>query len=258
MSSAPVVAAPARRPDPEESVDALLRDLGAGLDGLDAREAERRLGQYGPNEIRRPERQSHARQFVDPLALLLWMAVGFSLLEGTVSIALTIVAVIVPATEAPRAYLQQRVRVRREGGVAEVDAAELVPSDIVLISEGDRLSDARLLDGSVELDMSPLTGESQPVGRSVERTSRVSAVPSCSRASARRSSSSSAVLPRPSGASHSRRRPRSPRRWETRNAHAPVTRCRLERLSHQYADPPNTIEASQEKSTPSVAREIGP
>jgi magnesium-transporting ATPase (P-type) len=81
MSSALVVAAPARGPDPEESVDALLRDLGAGLDGLDAREAERRLGQYGPNEIRRPERQSHARrlarQFVDPLALLLWMAVGF-------------------------------------------------------------------------------------------------------------------------------------------------------------------------------------
>ena len=272
MSSAPVVAAPARGPDPEESVDALLRDLGAGLDGLDAREAERRLGQYGPNEIRRPERQSHARQFVDPLALLLWMAVGFSLLEGTVSIALTIVAVIVlnagfssvqelhaeRATEALRAYLQQRVRVRREGDGAEVDAGELVPGGIVLISEGDRLSDARLLDGSVELDMSPLTGESLPVGHSVERTSRVSAVPNCSRVSARRSSSSSAVLPRPSSDSHSLRRPRSPRRWETRNAHAPVTRCRLERLSHQYADPPNTIEASQEKSTPSVAREIGP
>jgi magnesium-transporting ATPase (P-type) len=181
----------ARGPDPEESVDALLRDLGTRRDGLGAREADRRLRQYGLNEIRRLERPSRvrelARQLVNPLALLLWMAVGFSLLEGTVSIALTIVAVILlnagfsfvqelraeRATEALRAYLPPRVRVRRDGAVAELDATQLVPGDIVLISEGDRLSaDARLLEGSLELDMSPLTGESQPVARSSERTRR--------------------------------------------------------------------------------------
>ena len=178
-----------RGPDPEERVDALLRDLGTRRDGLGAREADRRLEQYGPNEIRRLERPSRARelarQLVDPLAVLLWMAVAFSLLEGTVSIALTIVAVILlnagfsfaqelraeRATEALRAYLPPHARVRRDGALAELDATRLVPGDVVLISEGDRLSaDARLLDGSVELDMSPLTGESQPVARSSERT----------------------------------------------------------------------------------------
>ena len=65
----------ARGPDPEERVDALLRDLGAQRDGLGAREADRRLRQYGPNEIRRLERPSRvrelARELVDPLALLL-------------------------------------------------------------------------------------------------------------------------------------------------------------------------------------------
>jgi calcium-translocating P-type ATPase len=180
---------PASGPDPEESVDALLHDLGARRNGLGAREAERRLRQYGPNEIRRLERPSRvrelARELVDPLALLLWMAAGFSLVQGAVSIALTIVAVILlnagfsfaqeqraeRATEALRAFLPPRVRVRREGAVAELDATQLVPGDIVLISEGDRVSaDARLVDGSVELDMSPLTGESQPVARSSERT----------------------------------------------------------------------------------------
>jgi hypothetical protein len=37
-----------------------------------------------------------------------------------------------------------------------------------------------------------------------------------------------------------------------------VTRCGSERHSSQYADPPNTIDAIHEKSTPLVAREIGP
>jgi calcium-translocating P-type ATPase len=179
----------ARGLDPEERVDALLRDLGTRRSGLGAREADRRLHQYGPNGIRQLERPSRVRalgsQLLNPLALLLWLSVAFSLIQGSVAIALTIVAVILlnaafsfaqelraeRATDALRAYLPPRVRVRREGTEADLDATQLVPGDIVLIGEGDRLSaDARLLDGSVELDMSPLTGESQPVTRSSKRT----------------------------------------------------------------------------------------
>jgi calcium-translocating P-type ATPase len=48
-----------------------------------------------------------------------------------------------------------------------IDAAGLVPGDLLLVEEGDRLSaDARLVAGDVEIDASPLTGESQPVVRS--------------------------------------------------------------------------------------------
>jgi magnesium-transporting ATPase (P-type) len=54
--------------------------------------------------------------------------------------------------------------------LVEVDATALVPGDLLLLAEGDRLSaDARLIVGAVEVDMSPLTGESQPVTRSAER-----------------------------------------------------------------------------------------
>src|SRR5689334_10679180 len=84
--------------DPEETAEALLRDLGVGHSGLGAREAERRLRQHGPNEIRRLHRTSHlqalAVQLVNPLALLLWAAAGFALVEGTIAIAVTIVVVI--------------------------------------------------------------------------------------------------------------------------------------------------------------------
>jgi len=74
------------------------------------------------------------------------------------------------ATEALREYLPPRARVRRGGEAVEVEVAELVPGDLLLIGEGDRLSaDARLVDGAIEVDASPLTGESQPVARSVTR-----------------------------------------------------------------------------------------
>ncbi len=174
--------------DPEERVDLLLRHLATRRDGLHAREAARRLEQYGSNEIRRREAVSHARdllrQFTHPLALLLWGAAVLAVVGGIVALAIAIVVVIIlnavfafaqelqaeRATEALQRYLPPRARVRRDASRLEVPAAELVPGDLLLIAEGDRLSaDARLIEGSVQIDASALTGESQPVARSAIR-----------------------------------------------------------------------------------------
>ena len=175
--------------DPEERPERLLEDLGTAAGGLETREAERRLMQHGRNEIRRLATESiwrrAGRQLVDPLALLLWAAAAFAVVEGSYAIAVVIVAVVVlnagfallqerhaeRATEALRAYVSARVRVRRDGQATEIDAVSLVPGDIVLVGEGDRLAaDARILDGAVEVDTSPLTGESQSVLRTFQRT----------------------------------------------------------------------------------------
>ena len=175
--------------DPEESLDLLLGHLGTRRDGLSEREAARRLEQHGPNEIRRREGTNRlrefARQFTHPLALLLWAAAALAVVGGTIPLAVAIVAVIVlnavfafvqelqaeKATEALKRYLPPHARVRREGHTVEVEATTLVPGDLILLSEGDRLSaDARLIDGSVEVDMSALTGESQPVARGALRS----------------------------------------------------------------------------------------
>jgi calcium-translocating P-type ATPase len=175
--------------DPEERLDLLLGHLGTRREGLSEREAARRLEQHGPNEIRRREGKSRlrelARQFTHPLALLLWAAAALAVVGGTIPLAVAIVAVIVlnavfafvqelqaeKATEALKRYLPPHARVRREGRTMEVEATTLVPGDLVLLSEGDRLSaDARLIDGSVEVDMSALTGESQPVARGAARS----------------------------------------------------------------------------------------
>ena len=73
------------------------------------------------------------------------------------------------AVEALAAYLPSEARVIRDGEELRIPTTELVPGDVLLIGEGERISaDARLLDSSLEIDMSTLTGESAPVDRDAE------------------------------------------------------------------------------------------
>jgi calcium-translocating P-type ATPase len=71
------------------------------------------------------------------------------------------------AVEALAQYMPQRVTVLRDGVPAVIEATGLVPGDVVLVEEGERIAaDMRLLAGAVEVDLSALTGESVPVTRS--------------------------------------------------------------------------------------------
>jgi calcium-translocating P-type ATPase len=171
--------------DPEEAADRLLRDLRTGREGLTGTEAARRLLQYGPNALQRRGGRRWpaelARQFTHPLALLLWLAAGLLLIVGSNVIAAAVILIIVlnaafafvqelqaeRAVEALAKYLPQRAKVERDGVVVEIDATQVVPGDIVVIEEGDRVpADIRLLSGAIEVDMSALTGESAPAMRS--------------------------------------------------------------------------------------------
>jgi calcium-translocating P-type ATPase len=171
--------------DPEEGLGRLLRDLRTKRTGLSDREAARRLESLGRNElVRRGGRtwpRQIYRQLTHPLALLLWMAAGMAQLSGTTPLAVGIVIVVwinaafafaqerhaEKAVEALAAYLPPHARVIREGAARDIDARELVPGDVIVVAEGNRVSaDARILSGSVEMDISMLNGESMPVLRS--------------------------------------------------------------------------------------------
>jgi calcium-translocating P-type ATPase len=175
--------------DATEPIDRLLRDLRASHDGLSSREVDRRLIVYGPNALERRGRRRWwrelARQFTHPLALLLWAAAGFAWLAGIAAVAIAIVVVIVinavfafvqevqaeRAVEALQHYLPPHATVLRDDAPQVVDVERLVPGDVLVIEEGDRISaDARLLSGMIEVDTSTLTGESLPVARSAEWT----------------------------------------------------------------------------------------
>jgi calcium-translocating P-type ATPase len=163
----------------------LFRDLRCSADGLSGLEAQRRLLVHGPNQLGRHGGRRWPReladQFTHPLAILLAAAAALAAINRSLPLAVAVAAVIVinavfaffqelhaeHAVEALAAYLPTHATVVRDSRRQVIDATTLVPGDVLIIEEGDRISaDARLMAGTVEVDMSTLTGESQPVTRS--------------------------------------------------------------------------------------------
>ena len=102
------------------------------------------------------------------------------MVAGTAELAWAILAVVVlnavfsfvqerqagRAVEALGRFLPPQAQVRRDGVVRSVPATEVVPGDVLVLAEGDRVpADARLLIGGLEIDASALSGESAPVER---------------------------------------------------------------------------------------------
>ncbi len=174
--------------DPREPLDSLYRDLRTSALGLSGREAQRRLLVYGPNELPRPSGRQWPgqllKQVTHPLALVLVVAAALAWLTGTPVLAAAIVAVIAlnagfafvqelqaeRAVDALAAYLPTHAHVMRDRQRVEIEARTLVPGDVLVLSEGDRVcADARMIDGDLEIDLSTLTGESLPAARSADQ-----------------------------------------------------------------------------------------
>ncbi|MFD5411980.1 cation-translocating P-type ATPase [Streptomyces nojiriensis] len=170
--------------DPLEPLPLLRRELGTGERGLSDREAARRLAVYGPNEVRRKARTSLGRelvrQLVHPLALLLWAAAAMAFVADIAVLGWAIVAVILlnagfallqerqaeQAVETLARYLPTHATVIRNGRQETAEARDLVPGDLIVLDEGDKIpADARLTEGGIEADLSMLTGESAPADR---------------------------------------------------------------------------------------------
>ncbi|MFO7273741.1 MAG: cation-translocating P-type ATPase [Bacillota bacterium] len=158
--------------------------------GLTAAEAAERLARHGPNQIAQEQRRSLLKvfidQFRDPLVLVLLVAALLSLglgeyLDGGAILAIVILNAVLglvqehkadQALEALKELSAPRCKVRRDGRVAEIDARELVPGDIVVLEAGDPVpADLRLLRSvMLQIDESLLTGESVPVEKDAART----------------------------------------------------------------------------------------
>lgn len=149
--------------------------------GLTSAEAQRRLEQYGANEI--PERRPHPvlaflQKFWGPIPWMLEATIAIQLLlektgEAAIVGALLAFNAAISFLEEGRASkalallrsrLTTRARVMRDGRWQSVPAASLVPGDAVHLRMGDLSpADIRIVDGDILLDQSSLTGESVPV-----------------------------------------------------------------------------------------------
>ncbi len=163
----------------------VLERVRADANGLTGTDAAARLRDFGRNELPRPKPPSPwtvvLRQFRDPLVFILGVAGIVSLAIGDVTDAVFIFLVVgidvaIGAVQEWRAELSslalQRVlrtyaMVLRDGDVVEIDGETVVVGDVVLLEPGNRVpADIRLLaTHGLEIDESPLTGESMPVSK---------------------------------------------------------------------------------------------
>jgi magnesium-transporting ATPase (P-type) len=153
--------------------------------GLTHDEAARRLEQFGRNALpvarRRPPWQRFALQFHNPLiyVLLAAGAITFGLddhVDAGVILGVVLINAIIgfvqegkaeQALEAVSAMLASHATVRRDGAWHVVDAATLVPGDLVLLESGARVpADLRLLRvKNLRINEAALTGESVAAGK---------------------------------------------------------------------------------------------
>jgi Ca2+-transporting ATPase len=175
--------------------DETLSALETALDGLSSDEADRRLSEYGTNDIQEAEQTSPLAlllsQFRNPLIYLLTVAallsLGTGLIPGgepsyaeAVFIAIIIVANGVfgfvqdyqatRSIEALRELATPEATVFRDGEKRAIDAEQVAPGDIVHLDQGDAVpADARILSAEeLRTNESPLTGESAPVPKDTE------------------------------------------------------------------------------------------
>ncbi|MGP3915172.1 cation-translocating P-type ATPase [Nonomuraea sp. 10N515B] len=167
---------------------AVMLQAAAPDQGLSTGEAARRLERYGPNQLREAAREPRwrvfLRQFQDLMIVILLIAAVVSLLisrEWETPLAISVVVLLNAAIgfvqesraeaslEALRKMTSTVATVRRDGRLARLDAKELVPGDVVAVEAGDRVpADGRLLSAaSLEVREAELTGEAQPVAKSV-------------------------------------------------------------------------------------------
>jgi len=172
----------------------LLESLKASEKGLSTEEAERRLQEFGPNELIAKKGISPLQvffgQFKDIFVIMLLIAMGISIViaftstscdlnefvdAATIGVIVLLNAVVgftneyrsEKAMEAMKKMTAPKARVLRDGTETIIPSKDIVPGDIVLLEAGDRIpADARLLEVvDLKTDEASLTGESTAVSK---------------------------------------------------------------------------------------------
>jgi H+-transporting ATPase len=177
------------------AVDEILTKLSTTKEGLSSEEAQRRLQEYGPNEI--PEKKTNPllkflAYFWGPIPWMIEAALVMSAIIqrwedfGIIFTLLMMNAVVGfwqehkagNAIELLKKRLALKARILRDGKWQEKPAGELVPGDVVRLRLGDIVpADVKLIEGDYLLtDESALTGESLPVEKHLSDVAYASSI----------------------------------------------------------------------------------
>jgi P-type Ca2+ transporter type 2C len=179
----------------QESAEQVLQSLDTtSQNGLSSATVAERLRVYGPNELLETGGRSSWEILIDQFKnLMLLMLIGVAVVSGLLDWqqqqfpkdAIAILAIVIlnailgyvqeSRAEQALAALKQMaapiVRVRRDGQVAEIASATLVPGDILLLEAGDQVpADARLVEtANLQVKEATLTGEAEGVEKLANR-----------------------------------------------------------------------------------------
>ncbi len=169
----------------DRGVNAVLEELETNRNGLTSADAEGRLKKYGLNRLEEKSGRNvlviFYEQFKNMLVLLLLFASLLSTFLGMFVDAVVIGVVIIlnaflgfwqefkaeKAIAALRNLTTSRITVIRNGSHTEIPVSSIVPGDIVMLEEGNKVpADMRLFDvTNLKIDEAALTGESVPVSK---------------------------------------------------------------------------------------------
>lgn len=170
-------------------------EFGTSELGLKNAEVKARRAKFGANILPKKKKDGILKiffhEFIDPMVLLLVVAIAASIIAGEYIDACVIAFIILVdaimgtyqenkannTAEALANYIKVQVKVIRDSEEQIVNAEELVPGDFVMLESGDKISaDMRLVEThNFSVDESVLTGESVQVSKNPERIGKVGA-----------------------------------------------------------------------------------
>ncbi len=172
----------------QKKTDEVVEELRASLHGLSQGDVQKRLLEYGPNELKEKKKKTvfvmFLDQFKDFMILVLIAAAIISGLIGDPSDTIAIIVII--ALNAVIGFVQEyraekamaalkkmaapTALVLRDGMPANIPASELVPGDIVMLEAGKVVpADMRLVEAAqLKVEEAALTGESVPVEKHIK------------------------------------------------------------------------------------------
>lgn len=173
-----------------EKLETVFNTLQTNEDGLDSDEAARRLKEDGLNALLEAKPDGYPiiflRQFQSPLIYILLAAGGAvfflgEVADGSIILAVLLFNAIVGTIQEGRAqntlralkrYVETTATVVRDGTELSIPDYEVVRGDIIVLREGEKVpSDARvIIANGLKIDEASLTGESEPVGKTIEVT----------------------------------------------------------------------------------------
>ena len=168
-------------------------DLKTSPDGLTSAEAQARLKKYGQNKLQEKRQVPFIHKFFthlrDLFGILLFVAAILSYISGSPEMGTIILAVVFvnifvsmfqesraeKAMESLKSWMPEYAKVMRDGELKKIFVKEIVPGDIIVLEEGDRVpADARLIETfDLWTNNVPLTGESEPQPRNTEAAKSV-------------------------------------------------------------------------------------